>query len=304
MIRSVSRPLRIDHPGAIWHITARGNNKKNIFRDDLDRERWLWLLAEAVEMFDWRLHAYILMDNHFHLVVETPVGNLSRGMRHLNGVHSIWFNRRHGRTGHLFEGRFRAKLVERETYLLEVLRYVVLNRVRARVATTPGEWPWSSYRATAGEEPAPPWLEVDWSRAQFGGSAERFAGFVAEGTGIPRLKMSGRVYLGSARFIDEAVARAKQHARSPEIPKVYREAPRDVLATVMDALGLSEGELRRPRARVADRSRLAYALRRWGGLTGELVGERIGVSGWHASACARAGQQLWRVDPRCRDLFA
>ena len=155
MIRDVSRPLRLDHPGAVWHITARGNERKEIFRDDHDREAWLALLAQTVDLFDWRLHAYILMGNHFHMVVETPAASLSRGMRQLNGVYAMRFNKRHARVGHLFQGRFHSELVQKDSHLLEVLRYVVLNPVRAGRAAGAHDWSWSSYRATAGLEPAP-----------------------------------------------------------------------------------------------------------------------------------------------------
>ena len=127
----MSRPLRIEFAGAVYHVTSRGNGRKPIFRDDVDRRSFLEVLHKVNQRHHWICHAYCLMTNHYHLVIETPEGNLSRGMRQLNGVYTMYFNRRHRTVGHVFQGRFKAILVERESYLLEVCRYVVLNPVRA-----------------------------------------------------------------------------------------------------------------------------------------------------------------------------
>jgi REP element-mobilizing transposase RayT len=156
----MARPLRLDVPGALHHVTSRGNERRRIFRSNRDREAFLQFLAEAVKRFGWRVTAWVLMTNHFHLVIETPEANLSRGMQWLNGTYADWFNRRHDRSGHLFQGRFKSFIIETETYSAEVLRYVVLNPVRAKIVARPEEYRWSSYRATAGLEPAPPWLDL------------------------------------------------------------------------------------------------------------------------------------------------
>ena len=146
----MSRPLRLEYPGAIWHVTSRGNERKAIFADDDDREKFLEILGQAVVWADWRLHAYVLMGNHYHLLVETPEPTLSRGMRQLNGVYTQHYNRRHKRSGHLFQGRFKGILTEKESHLSELIRYVVLNPVRAKLCANAKDWRWSSYRATAG----------------------------------------------------------------------------------------------------------------------------------------------------------
>ena len=127
------RPLRIEFPGAVYHITARGNARAKIFKDDADRDAFLSVLEQVLTQFDWLLHAYCLMDNHYHLMIETTEANLSAGMRQLNGVYTQRFNRRHRRVGHVFQGRFKAIVVDRDSYLLELCRYVVLNPVRARM---------------------------------------------------------------------------------------------------------------------------------------------------------------------------
>lgn len=145
-------------PGALYHITFRGNERRPIFSDDVDRTMFLTLLGRAVKRFGWSVTAWVLMTNHFHLVVQTPEANLSRGMHWLNGVYAGWFNRRHRRSGHLFEGRFHA--FEKESYFLELLRYVVLNPVRAKMVARPEDYHWSSYRSTAGSETAEAWLDA------------------------------------------------------------------------------------------------------------------------------------------------
>ena len=132
-------------------MTSRGDRREDIFDDDADRRRWLEIINAVCERFNWRIHAYCLMDNHYHLVVETIDGNLSKGMRQLNGVYTQYYNRRHDYSGHLFQGRYKAIHVDKDTYLLELTRYVVLNPIRARMVTEVGAWPWSSYSAMVGQ---------------------------------------------------------------------------------------------------------------------------------------------------------
>jgi putative transposase len=168
----MARPLRIEIPGAIYHVTARGDRREPIYETDADRQYWLRLLGEVCQRFNWHCHAYCLMDNHYHIVIETIDGNLSAGMRQLNGVYTQWHNRTQGKVGHVFQGRFKAIIVQRESYLLELARYVVLNPVRAGVCAQPQDWPWSSYAAMLGAA-HPPWLNTAWLLAQFGSSSEQ-----------------------------------------------------------------------------------------------------------------------------------
>ena len=136
----MARPLRLEFPGAVYHVTSRGNARAAIFLDDEDRPIFLGVLGAVVARFGWLCHAYCLMDNHYHLLLETPDPNLSRGMRQLNGVYTQRFNRRHGRVGHVLQGRFKAILVDRDGYLLELARYLVLNPVRAGRVKDPGRY--------------------------------------------------------------------------------------------------------------------------------------------------------------------
>ncbi|WP_235840290.1 transposase [Citrifermentans pelophilum] len=133
----MARPLRIEFPGAVYHITSRGNEQKDVFRDDKDRTIFLDILAKSCNLFNWLCHAHCLMGNHYHLIIETIDDPLSRGMRHLNGVYTQKFNWNHHRVGHVFQGRYKAILIEKESHLLEACRYVVLNPVRARLAADP-----------------------------------------------------------------------------------------------------------------------------------------------------------------------
>ena len=141
------RPLRIEYAGAVYHITSRGDRREPIAQDDADRALFLAVLGQALARFDAQAWAYCLMGNHYHLVLHTRQANLSRLMRQINGVYTQAFNRRYGLTGHLFQGRFKAILVDSDSYLMEVCRYVDLNPVRAGMVRYPQDYPWSSYRA-------------------------------------------------------------------------------------------------------------------------------------------------------------
>ncbi len=169
----MARPLRLAYPGAFYHVTTRGNARQAIYLDAQDRQMFLAGLEEVVTRYHWRCHAYCLMDNHYHLLLETPQENLSAGMRQLNGVYTQRFNRCHARVGHVFQGRFKAVLVERDSYLLELCRYVVLNPVPAGMVKQPERYRWSSYRATAGLEKAPEWLTRAWVLGQFSSQQEK-----------------------------------------------------------------------------------------------------------------------------------
>lgn len=221
----MARPLRLEFASALYHITSRGDRREAIYEDDQDRMLFLDILGEVVERLGWRLHAYCLMGNHYHLMVETPRANLATGMRQLNGVFTQGTNRRHGRVGHLFQGRYKAILVERDAYLLELSRYIVLNPVRAGMVAQPADWPWSSYRATAGLDSVPPWLTVDWLLDAF--SADRstarasYAAFVgdAAGTGSVWADLKSQVFLGSDAFVADMKERIEDAGQDKEIPR-------------------------------------------------------------------------------------
>jgi len=183
--RQMPRPPRLQARGATYHVTTRGNRKQEIFTDPRDRLRFLQLLEQVVELLGWHCHAYCLMTNHYHLLVQTLEADISQGMQRLNGAYAKSFNWRHGYEGHLFERRFHDELVEGHAHLLELTRYIVLNPVRAGIVGTAERWQWSSYDATIGKRPQPAFLTTNWVLSLFSGDPSRarklYADFVSAG---------------------------------------------------------------------------------------------------------------------------
>lgn len=228
----MSRPIRIEFPNALYHVTSRGDRREDIFEDEEDRRAFLQTLAQVVDQFNWLCYAWCLMDNHYHLLIQTPDGNLSNGMRQLNGVYTQTSNRRHRRVGHLFQGRFKAILVDSDAYLLELARYVVLNPVRAGMVKRPENWSWSSYRASLGLAPADDFLAVDALLAQFAQrrstAQARYAKFVAAGIKAPSpwQQLKGQVFLGDEQFVEKMQKRAGTHQQQDvQIPVAHRRPP-------------------------------------------------------------------------------
>jgi len=241
------RPLRIEFPGAVYHITSRGDRREPIAKDDVDRSLFLEVVGQAAHRFDARVWAYCFTGHHYHLVLHTREANLSRLMRQINGVYTQSFNRRHRLSGHLFQGRFKAVLVDRDSYLLEVCRYVDLNPVRARMVKRPDAYAWSSYRALAGLASRPDWLDAQpvYEQIAPGKSAERaaakYAQFVAQGKGVQLWDehLRQQIYLGDDAFIvrmqklagiaTAANERGQKIRRSasqkPNVSKIHTSAP-------------------------------------------------------------------------------
>ncbi|AOU96636.1 addiction module toxin RelE [Acidihalobacter yilgarnensis] len=234
----MARPLRIEFSGALYHVTSRGDRREPIVEDDEDRLTFLRVLAEVVGQFNWICHAYCLMTNHYHLVIETPDGNLSKGMRQLNGVYTQATNRRHHKSGHLFQGRFKGILVDKDHYLLELARYVVLNPVRAGMVKHPNDYPWSSYPAMMGEATPPGWLATQGLLALFASrrsvARRRYAQFVAEGIGQESLwtALRQQIYLGDETFVRRVQKKAAKQNDRLAIPRAQRRAPPKSLATI------------------------------------------------------------------------
>ena len=233
----MARPLRIEFCGALYHITSRGDRREAIFEDDEDREAFLGVLAEVVGRYNWICHAFCLMTNHYHLVIETVEGNLSQGMRQLNGVYTQASNRRHNRLGHLFQGRFKGILVDKDAYLLELSRYVVLNPVGAGMVDSPEQWPWSSYRAMIGEFPVPKWLAVDGLLSQFGidraEARQHYRRFVLDGVGRGIWEgLRQQIYLGDEAFVERMQDKAKIEGDALTVPRAQRRAPAPPLADI------------------------------------------------------------------------
>ncbi len=211
----MSRPLRVEFPGAVYHLTARGNNKDDIFLNDNDRHCFLELFGQEVEQQRWICYAYCLMDNHYHLLVETPEGNLVNGMRRLNGRYTQTFNRRHGHIGHVFQGRYKSIVVEKDAYLFELSRYIVLNPVRAGMEKTPEAYAWSSYRSTMGLMTSPAWLASQALIKHFGNSPG-YAKFVTDGINCtsPWDSVQGQIWLGSESYREQMQSHVPQQGVS------------------------------------------------------------------------------------------
>ncbi|HEX7126750.1 MAG TPA: transposase [Thermodesulfobacteriota bacterium] len=309
----MARPLRVSFPGAVYHVTARGNERRPIVADDEDRQRFVRTLAGMIEEHEVICHAWVLMTNHYHLVVETPRANVSQAIHYLNGQYSQAYNRRHERVGHLFQGRFSGILVDKESYLLEVCRYVVLNPVRAELVDSPEDWPWSSFRATAGLAPCPPWLTTDWLLGHFGTrratATEAYQRFVAEGLARDRSlwsEMRGRAVLGSQAFVSEIRARVAA-VEDPDllspVAEPWPETPSmdEVLAGVAAAYRLPVAELMEPRTPYREARRVAIFLARRVARRGLAeVAARFGAGKAAVSKVARAIGSRVRVEPALR----
>ena len=280
----MARPLRIEYPGALYHVTARGNRRGVICEDDKDRHAFLEVLFQVVDRNNWFCHAYCLMDNHYHLIIETPDGNLSYGMRNLNGMYTQWYNRRHHSVGHIFQGRFKSIIVEKERYLLELSRYVVLNPVRAGIVKEPGEWEWSSYRATAGLIEAPGSLTTEWLLSQFGidkaMARQRYRSFVLDGVKNDDSmwdQLKGQFILGGGRFIDSIRGMIEERKETHEVVRNERLVGRPELSEIFNEVQESDD--------IAQRNRLIHKTHIRYGYTLSEIGKYLGI---HYSTVSKA----------------
>jgi putative transposase len=241
----MARPIRIEYEGGFYHVTSRGNARQDIFLGDDDFRLLLKTLADVVERYQWIVHAYCLMSNHYHLLLETPQANLSAGMRQLNGVFTQKYNRRYKRTGHLFQGRFKAFIVDRDSYILELSRYIILNPVRAGMVSSVEEWPWSSYRAMAGLATREPFVHTDWILGIFSDvksqAQSEYISFVHDGLGIdsPLKAAKGGLFVGNETFVGkfrelleasaagEELVRREKYAARPPLKEIFNSPDRD-----------------------------------------------------------------------------
>jgi putative transposase len=286
----MSRPLRIEFPGAVYHVTSRGDRREPIYRDDEDRTTQLEIIARAMDRFDAQVLAYCQMGNHFHLLLHTRRANLSRLMRHVNGVYTQSFNRRHGLTGHLFEGRFKAILVDPDAYLLALCRYVERNPVAAGLVAQAEQWPWSSCRAHVGQAATPPWLDSDGLHGYLLGrpvggardrrrAAQRYAALVAEAQNEPLWESGLRrqVFLGDEDFVARMQALAAPERRAAlEVPRAQRQ---------------SGGSLQDCLARCADRAQALRMAYRDCGISMSALAKELDLSVSHISRLIAAAER-------------
>lgn len=278
----MTRPLRLEFAGALYHVTSRGDRCDDIYEDDVDREQFLKVLSEVCERFNWVVHAYCLMSNHYHLLIETPDGNLSKGMRQLNGVYTQRFNRHHKRVGHVFQGRYKGIVVQKESYLLELARYIVLNPVRARMVRSAKDWKWSSYRSTSGQADCPGWLSTDWLLSAFArqklNARKLYREFVSEGKNQPSpwVSLKNQIYLGTESFVEQMQRQVQDDRDLSEIPITQRRR-------IPESMGSYEKQfVNRDDAILA-----AYAS---GGYSMKTIGEYFGLHYSRISRIIRAGK--------------
>lgn len=243
----MARPLRIAYSGAWYHVTSRGNEKKDVFKSRRDREKFLDYLASATERYGASIHCYCLMSNHYHLLLETPGGNVSQIMRHINGAYTTYFNVKRKRAGHLFQGRFKAILIEADEYAMELSRYIHLNPVRAGMVSDPGEYPWSSFKSYIGQNKAPDWLKTNFILGCFGKigavAGKKYKAFVEELIGkeydSPLQGAIGTAVLGTPGFV-EMITETHVGKREParDLPSLRQLSIRPSLEEIVTAVDM------------------------------------------------------------------
>lgn len=258
----MNRPLRVEFDNSLYHITARGDRRGRIYRSDSDRLTWLSILGETCDRFRFVVHAYCQMTNHYHILLATTNGQISRGMCHLNGKYSRYFNRAHNLVGHVFQGRYKAIICQSDLYLQELSRYIELNPVRARITVLPGDWPWSSYRAKMGSADLPAWLHSKMVLEQFGGNSasarDAYKKFVVAGIGgaSPLAAVSNQLVLGDEDFQSSIVGsrvsgdpfefrRVHRRAVARPLPEYFHEFrdPKEAMAQAYFSLAYSMPEI-------------------------------------------------------------
>ena len=301
----MARSLRIDYPETFYHVLSRGNEKRDIFYGDLDYVQFLTILGRMVERFGLEVHAYVLMSNHYHLLVRTKDANLSRAIQWLGVSYSVWFNRRHSRTGHLFQGRFKSFLVQDEHYFTAMCLYIHGNPVRAGVTTRLSGYPWSSFPAYAGNAARPPWLTTRVVLGMYGSSHHRFEQeqrLFLEKRPHPLEDLRHGLYLGAESFAEECLQRAdeEQHVEKPQYRSLLRS--RDAAAAAVEILGwLGESNptplLHRQRIRSVNRDVAIYALYHLGAYRNRDIGRVFGIGYTAVSAVVRRAQKHLESDP-------
>ncbi len=299
----MGRPLRIEFPGALYHVTSRGNARAAVFLEERDFARRVDWLRRAVETYGWQVHAYALMTNHDHLFVETPQPNLASGMQYLNGSYTSYFNRRHRRVGHLFQGRYQAVLVENEGHYHEISRYVHLNPVRAGMVPRPEDWLWSSYPGYHWVRRRLRWVTYKRVLREFGrdeiAARRRYRSFVAAGVRQPLDSPFNQavhdMLLGSGGFVDRVRRLLDRREDDPGVPALRRLRSRPSLDWIIDVVSTRLGAdasawMRGRRHDSMARSVAAYLARCRFGYSATVVADALGYAG--PSSVAQAVRRI------------
>lgn len=283
----MSRPLRLEYPGALYHVSARGNAGQPIFLKDGDREQFLLLLGREIAQARWTCFAYCLLEAEYRLLVQTPEANLGRGIGRLNAVYSQWFNRHYGRNGHLFQGRYRAIVIDAATYLLPMVRDLAWAPVRGGLCKRPGQWFWSSHRPIGKDRNPPSWLAAAPVLAAFAGAEEGprkgYRTYVAEGKAVlsPLLDVRAQMYLGDNAFLRDMAARIRD-LPADQVPDAMlhpdRPTKEAIIAAIAEAAGVAETSVLNRHERADVFQAAVYLLRRGANLSLKEVAAAASVS--------------------------
>lgn len=279
----MARPLRVEFPGALYHVISRGIEGRNIFLNKRDRQKFAGYLKENLERYEMKLYAYVFMNNHYHLLVETVNPNLSKFMHSLNASYVVYYNRKHNRMGPLLQGRYKAILVDKEAYLLELSRYIHLNPVRAKAAMTAEEYTWSSYRTYLGMRTEES-VNCEWIRERFGRNwRKKYKRFVGEkpDQGDPLRNMKAGFILGSEAFIKVVKKKASLHGHKTEIPSskaLTNPSMNEVVEKTSRFFGISQEEILRRRRSFLPRKIALYLTRRHTSQKINDIGKKFGIT--------------------------
>ena len=291
----MARPLRIQYPGAVYHITCRGNDRKDIFKDNIDRKKLLEILVHSLMVYKVKLFSYVLMDNHFHLLIETPLGNLSEFMRQFNITYTGYYNRRHKRIGHLYQGRYKSILVDKEAYLSVLSRYIHLNPVKVKgMLKLPIEerikkltrYPWSSLQGYLNGNRRLPFIDYGMVLSEYGGDTEMarkkyknlLYAELSKDIDI-KDKIIGQSLIGGSEFIEWVKEKFINKDISNEIPAVKEihcyNSLEGIMVAIKEVTGKSPDDLKEDKG--VYRQIAMDLLYRFGGLKGEEIGKIFGV---------------------------
>jgi putative transposase len=303
----MARPLRVQFPGAFYHITSRGNERKPVFRTDTDRKKFLGYLQSAHEKYGALVHCFCLLPNHYHLILETPRGNLSEILHHINGAYTTYFNIKRRRSGHLFQGRFKAILVEKEVYAQELSRYIHLNPVRAGLAEDPSAYPWSSYGCYVGLQKKPSWMVTRTILGYFGKDEKKaykaYRDFVEEAMGKearnPFREVVGSTFLCSQRYIEQVVRSGgiphnDDKRNVPALRVLHKRPALKEIEKWIEGIVSREEEI--------FRKFCLHFSHRFGGYSLEEIGAYYGMKGAAVSQAARRFQKRIRAESELQQI--
>lgn len=299
----MGRPLRIEYPGAYYHVTSRGNERKDVFKSQKDREQFLSYLESAVNRYDAVIHAYCLMSNHYHFILETPSGNLSKIMQHINGAYTNYFNIKRKRSGHLFQGRFKAIIVEADEYAQELSRYIHLNPVRASIVNRPEEYRWSSYLDYTGERKRPDWLETSFTLKYFGNGEEchsNYRLFVEELIGSeynsPLTGVVASTILGNENFVARVTEKYidEKLRQDRELPAARVLTTKPTLQVILEAVKNSSISCK------LEKNVSIYLCHKYSGAGLKEIGEKYGIK---ESAVSQSSRRLLTLLEQDKELY-